>query len=319
MISLDLNSSPRMIVRYSILSDDTSKNPKDIRRVAEFICSIISVKIYLLPYTECTIVIYTLQRYLNRLQEILNYLEIKNAAFVIMENEEDIAFADSIKNCSVVDRICIRRMLADFRELPESSFRLLLGTDCYFFRVPHEVISYTWNQNHEAKVLYMIDNQTFRGKRYKLRFYRSPILEGLLGDFYCIAPGVSLKRESIMSCLKLIDDWPLYQRWQPDLPKFMKKKVHACEQQAAAMLLGQFPGKALPSSLYNHNLPKNGCVLLHAHQPWLNMALKEIPQDLSDMVKNVWQDLGYTEIIKLTEKLPMSNVQLWKRKIKQML
>lgn len=308
-----------LVIRYSALFDDTSKEPKDIERVSELVCSLLSLKLFLFPYLDCHLVIYTLDCYKPRLQEILNYLEINNFSFIFLDSKEDIAVAESIKNCTHVDRIVIRRMLADFRELPSSTFRLLMGADCYFFQPPQEIISYTWNKNPPHKILYMIDNFTFRGIPYKLRFYRPEILKGLLGDFYCLAPGVSLNRESIIRCLKLIDDWPLEDRWIPSLPRNMKNLVHACEQQAVAMLLGQFPGKALSSSLYNHWMPRSSCVLLHSHFPWQIISLQEMPQELALLVKKCWKDLGYQKIIEAAENVEINRTVLLKRRVKQLL
>jgi hypothetical protein len=158
-----------ILIRYSALFDDRSDDPKDIERVAELLCSLLSLQLFLLPYVDYYLIIYTLEPYIQRLQELLNLLKIKLFSFIIIDDQKDIAFSESIKNCSWVDRICIRRMLTDFRELPSHTFRLLMGTDCYFFNVPQEIIAYTWNQNPDYKVYYMIDNLTFGGKPYKLR------------------------------------------------------------------------------------------------------------------------------------------------------
>lgn len=190
-------------------------------------------------------------------------LQISNFKFIFLNSQGDLKFADTIEHCSSVDRICIRRMLADFRELRSDKFRLLMGTYCYFFRIPQEIIAYTCNSNPERKVLYMIDNLSTGGKPYRLRYYRPEILGGLHGDFYCLAPGVTLQAESIKSCLKIVDDWPLSRSYLPDLPKDLKQMVFPCEQQAASMLLGQFPGKMLSPLLSNHMSPRKETVLLH--------------------------------------------------------
>lgn len=99
---------------------------------------------------------------------------------------------------------------------PTDQHRLLIGCDIFFLKVPQEVLAFTWQPDKQAKVLYMADVNSFAGALYKLRYYKPPILEGLLGDFYCLAPGVRLAEDAIRGCLKMIDDWPAnIHRWEP--------------------------------------------------------------------------------------------------------
>ncbi len=288
--------------------------------MAQLVFSLLSLKLFVLPYAgACSIIIYTLDKYIPPLKKNLDSLSIANYDFYILDSPSDIDFAESLENCSEVDRICVRRMLADFRVLPVDSFRLLLGNDIYFFSPPQEIISWTFNLNPSVNVLYMIDDFFFKEQPYKLRYYRPEILGGLLGDFYCIAPGVSLERTSIVSCLRLIDDWPPYRRWIPELPRHMTKMVHACEQQAAAMLLGQFVGKALPSSLYNNYVPRKNCVVLHTGHPWLNISLGQIPPELASQVLEVWKQLGYHHILEAAKPIQINRATRLYREIKQFL
>jgi|GEM_PF-2472387 len=288
-----------LVIRYSALFTDQSDNPKDKERMAQLVFSLMTLRDFVLPYVNYQIVIYTTEDFKDRLQEIFYLLEIAKFELILLDNQNDIDFSESINRCSLVDRICIRRMLADFRELPTNSFRLLLGNDIYFLSIPHEIISYTWNFDPETKVLYMIDDFFFRTKPYRLTYYRGNILEGLLGDFYCLAPGIELSRDSIKSALKIIDGWPPYRRWEPELPRNMTKVVHACEQQAAAMLLGNFPAKCLPKSFFNNCVASKKCVVLHSGQPWRNIALGEIPRKIAEQAMSLWSNLGLIDCVNL--------------------
>lgn len=179
-------------------------------------------------------------------------------------------------------------MLADFRELPSDNFRLLLGIDCYFFSPPHELIAFTWSNTPKFKLIYAVDNYTFSGKLYSVPYWRANVLAGLLGDFYCLAPGVSGSRSSIVGCLKLIDDFPSSDRLMAG-----SGVTHACEQIAAAILLAQFPSRALSDSLYVHWAYKPGCVMLHGKNP--DNLLSVMPSELAKKLVEYWELLGYRE------------------------
>jgi hypothetical protein len=171
--------------------------------------------------------------------------------------------ASEIKHKTRTDHRCIVRMLADFHILPVDQHRLLIGCDVFFLDVPQELLAFTWNPEKRAKVFYMTDINTFGGVPYKLRYYKPPILDGLLGDFYCLAPGVHLTEQAISGCLKMIDDWPVGPaRWEPLLNW---DGTHACEQQAAAILLQPFGGQPLPVDRYSHEAPHAGLTVLHSH------------------------------------------------------
>jgi hypothetical protein len=316
MTDLKANKYNKLIVRYCLLCDDTSFDTKDISRVAELVCSLLSLKLYLLPYVEHEIVCYTEEAYLKRLEQIFSLIGISSFHFILLNDKEDFEFSQSLKYASPVDRICVRRMLKDFRELSSENFRLLMGNDCYFFSKPNNIFDFM-EEDYTNSVMYMIDNLTFLGMPYHLRYSETNILRGLLGDFYCLSPNVSLCIESIMSYLRTIDSWPPLRRWRPDLPKFMSNKTHACEQQCAAILLAKYKSFQLPSSTYNHLIPKVNCVLLHSHAPWLNIFLEEMPVELRLLVKEYWSILGYNEIIRLTQEFEINHLELTKRRIKQ--
>ncbi len=94
----------------------------------------------------------------------------------------------------------------------------------------------------------MIDNVTWLGVPYRLRYHRGKMLEELLGDFYCLGPGVSLNVEDIKQCLLTIDAWPI----EPNrfLPSSNSLAV-ACEQMATALLLARFESVQLPIDGYS--------------------------------------------------------------------
>ena len=189
-------------------------------------------------------------------------------------------------------------MLADFRELPANVFRLFLGTDCYFFAPPKEIIAFVRNPDQPYKVLYAIDGSTFN-KLYSLRYYSGNILNGLLGDCYCVAPEIFLERETIMSCLKLIDSWPPLGRWVPDLPG--PKRVHACEQQAASILLAQFTARKLPHPRYSHFFMHPKTIFLHMRRPWDSGRSWKLtwgmPKRLISALEKIYKQLNYDNIL----------------------
>ncbi len=280
------------LIRYQMMCDDTSGDPADQRRVAELVCSLVSLKLFLLPSCDVRIVVYTLPQHMARLSQILEYLGFPGYAMVDLAKPEDEKFASTIEHCSFVDRLCIRRMLTDFGELPRDEFRLLIGTDCYFFRPPLQFLSFLAdNSGSREEIVYMVDNYTFAGKFYRLTYYDKQTLAGLMGDFYCLAPGVSLEREAIVSCLKMIDSWPPRGRWSPERPAF-PDGVHACEQQAASILLGTFSARRLPTSLYNHVFAFPNCELLHSHGPAGLIRKGVMPQALAEATLKSWRDLG---------------------------
>jgi hypothetical protein len=47
--------------------------------------------------------------------------------------------------------------------------------------LPQELLAFFWKP--VKKVFYMTDVNSFAGSLHKLRYYKPPILEGLLGDF----------------------------------------------------------------------------------------------------------------------------------------
>ena len=288
-------SGQPLIVRYQLLGDDTSGLLPDKARVAELVCSLTSIKLYVQPHWPVRIVLYTLPQHRARLSGILECLGFSDFLVLDVIDPEDQAFADSIVHGTAIDRFCVRRMLTDFRVLPVDSFRLLLGTDCYFFRPPSELFAFL-SQACDAQVLYMVDNLTFAGELYRLRYFDGKILNGLLGDCYCLGPSVTLDGSAIRACLRMIESWPPQRRWVPDCPD-LNGLVHACEQQAAAILLAQFPARQLPASAYHHLIPRAGCTLVHAHAPWTLMQRSCMPRPLQDATLQNWQNLGLTVLV----------------------
>ncbi len=252
-----MDPAGRLTLRYCALFGAHTETE---RQYGEFCLSAASVKHFLAPYVDLSIVLYTLPEYAESVQRVLNQLDLRHE-IELLDNVEDAQFADSIEHCQPIDRICIRRMLQDFRALDDDSFRLLMGTDCFLLGVPDEVISFTWNPRRERMVLYAQDVTTFGGVPYKLRYWRGRLLDGLLNDFYCLGPGVTLQPDAIRKCLRLIDRWPPTGRFDPpyDGP------VHACEQMAAAMMLAQYNSEPLRPDRYSHMSISLDTVMVHTH------------------------------------------------------
>lgn len=250
-----------LIVRYNVFFPETEFN------YFELALSLTTLDAYVGPYIPMRVIIYTLERFKPYLTRLCSSFRFEHRVVALDRDHPDLyarntEFAATIKNCLPVDRICINRMLCDFELLPADTHRLLIGTDIFFLDVPQEVLAFVWSEDPKEKVLYAFDNTTFGGVKYKLTHYRPPILEGLLGDFYCLAPGVRLRRDSIIGCLRMIDAWPTTpNRYQPPFLDV----VNACEQQATAILLQQFGGITLPQERYSHWHYTPSVAVLHTH------------------------------------------------------
>ena len=238
------------------------------RREIELGLSLVMLEHKVSRYLSLSVVIYTLAAYKQAYIELCNQFTFPSR--VIALDEEYVSefarwqeISSEIQNKTTADQHCIVRMLADFHILPKDAHRLLIGCDVFFLDVPQEVLRFVWNENKRCGVLYLVDGYSFAGVPYRLRYYHPPILDGLLGDFYCLAPGVHLGEDAIHGCLKMIDAWPTGpKRWEPELSY---DQTHACEQQATAILLQPFGGEPLPTERYSHIVQHPGMAVLHSH------------------------------------------------------
>ena len=236
----------------------------------ELLLSVTTLEAQVSRYANITLVFYTLSAYKQNYLDLCAMFSFPSRVIALDEEyPEELtrweAVANEIKHKTNTDHRCIIRMLADFHILPVDQHRLLIGCDVFFLNVPQEVLAFTWNPVKQAKVLYMADVNSFAGVPYKLPFYKPPILEGLLGDFYCLAPGVHLTEQAIGGCLKMIDDWPANaHRWEP-MTTFAGNHAHACEQMAAAILLQPFGGQLLPVGRYSHLTVLRELAVIHTH------------------------------------------------------
>jgi hypothetical protein len=235
----------------------------------ELALSLVTLERQVAPYVDICVIIYTLSAHKeSHLGFCANFKFSTRVIALDAEYIEEFSrwqqIATEIKNKTATDQLCIIRMLADFHILPADAHRLLIGCDIFFLDIPQEVLRFVWDQEKEAKVLYMMDVYSFAGVPYRLRHYKPPILEGLLGDFYCLAPGVQLKEKTIHGCLKMIDAWPTGPgRWDPEI---IYPLTHGCEQQATAILLQTFGGQALPRQRYSHICQLASLAVLHTHR-----------------------------------------------------
>lgn len=251
-----------LTVRYNAMFTETS-HP---RAYAELAWSLAGLELYLAPYAQLHVEVFTSREARPSLARLLEATRLAHRLTAV--DEEDAAayafaqsFAQEIRTASPVDRICIARMLTDFRLLPADRHRLLLGADVFFVGVPDELLAYAWEERPRAGVAYAVDVTSFKGKRYGLRYWHGPLLRGLLGDLYCLAPGVTLSGDVIRSCLRLVDSWPRARRFDPAIDD----ELTVCEQQAAAILLAPFGGLELPPERYTHYRWHDGAVALHTH------------------------------------------------------
>ena len=238
------------------------------RREIELGLSMVTLEHKVSRYLPISVVIYTLAAYKQAYNALCSQFTFPSRVIALDEEyASEFArwqeIASEIQNKTTADQHCIIRMLADFHILPREAHRLLIGCDVFFLDVPQEVLRFVWNGNKKDGVLYLVDRYSFAGVPYRLRFYHPPILDGLLGDFYCLAPGVRLAEDAIHGCLKMIDAWPTGpKRWEPELSY---NETHACEQQAAAILLQPFGGEPLPAPRYSHITQVPEMAVLHSH------------------------------------------------------
>lgn len=295
-----------LVVRYAAMFDGSSDSPRDKERLAEFAFSLLSLKKNVAAYIPCHIVIYTASEFRPRLQWLMELTGHENVSFVGLRTTQTERLAGALQNLTAIDRICVMRLLTDFTRLDtltdSRSPRLLVGTDIYFLRPPVEVLKFVSNgrtREREPTVLYMIDNFNFRGLPYRLRYWSGQLIPGLLGDFYCVDPGVRLEGAEIEKTLRIIDEWPRADRWVPRPPRGMKDLVHACDQQAASILLARYRSQQLPSKRYQHWAPNGQTDVLHGITPWVHAHKRMVPDELANAAVTLWRTLGYHEYAEL--------------------
>lgn len=224
----------------------------------ELALSLVTLEAFVAPHIELEVVIYTTRRFVASLSAHCDQLDLNCRLIAIDEREQgaaDQAFASSLQHLTLVDRICVVRMLSDAELLNPSRYRLLLGADVFFLEPPTEVIDFA---RGGTGVLYMQDHLSTKGP-YRIRYFEGDTLESFLGDFCCLSPGVQFGREAVMDCLRMIDAWPTEpSRYDPPLPG-----VTTPEQHAASILLARFAGRALPTERYAH-IVEGECVM-HTH------------------------------------------------------
>lgn len=261
-----------LTVRYSALFEPSLHEQKYL----EMTLSLLTLEHFVAPYVKLEVILYVNSEFSSAFRELMLNFSFTYRLYCPLASaqyENDRQFVSTIERAEDVDKICIIRMLNDFRELSCSNYRLLIGTDVFFFGIPDELLSFCWSEDPDKRVLYMADVTTFRGGLYQLRYFKKNILEGLLGDFYCLAPGVSLREDSITGCLKMIDGWPV----QPSryIPAIAGRSTQ-CKQQAASILLHQFGGELLPPVRYSHNQIGPEVIVCHTHD--LGQAIRHVPQ-----------------------------------------
>jgi len=257
----------------------------------ELLLSLLTLEQRVAPYIDLRVVIYTLTIYRAGFQRLSTQFKIP-FSIIALDTEfaakyaEWTAVANSIQHALPVDRLCIVRLFADFHVLPADEHRLMIGCDVFFLEVPQELLAFIWKGKKKSKVLYLSDAYSFAGVPYRLRYYHPPILEGLVADFYCLAPGVKLHENAIHGCLKMIDDWPtIPRRWDPPLHSSI---VHACEQQAAAILLQPFKGESLPVERYANNFENPGLTVFHGHAT--KFVVKRLNEDIMARSRAIIED-----------------------------
>jgi len=234
----------------------------------ELLLSLLSLEQRVARYLDLCVVIYTLADFKQGFLNLCTHFDFPTRVIALDEEYASLYkcwndFASTIRQKMQVDQLCIIRMLADFHILPPSEHRLLTGCDIFFLDVPQELLRFVWKEKKKKKVLYLQDVFSSAGVPYRLRYYPHPILEGLVGDFYCLAPGVHLEEADIRNCLTMIDTWPTSPgRYDP---LSCIEETGTCEQQATAILLQPWGGKPLPLDRYAHFYQNQTLAVFHGH------------------------------------------------------
>jgi hypothetical protein len=272
-----------LTIRYAAFFAADRTNPK---LYSELALSLMTLDRHVAPYLDLVVRIHTIGPYVAAAEKLCANFSFRSEVVALDRViggrfEENAEFANSLSNLTEVDRFCVIRMLSDFALLDDDGFRLLIGTDIFFLDCPQEVFAFVWGPGDGNRVLYMQDLHSFSGAEYGIRYYHPPALPSLLGDFYCLAPGVKLSRSAITGCLKMIDVWPTSpSRFVPPTDG-----ATAPEQQAAAILLQRFGGEALPAERYAHIRGHSDLAVLHTHDiaevfrrlgPWSIETFQEI-------------------------------------------
>lgn len=272
-----------LTIRYAAFFAADQSNPK---LYSELALSLLTVDRHVAPYLDITVRIHTISPFVAAAEALCRHFSFPFEVVALdrIEGgrfEENAEFANALGNLTEIDRFCVIRMLSDFALLDDDGFRLLIGADVFFLDCPQEVFAFVWGPGDGKRVLYMQDLHSFSGAEYGIRYYHPPALPSLLGDFYCLAPGVKLSRSAITGCLKMIDAWPTTpSRFVPSTGG-----ATAPEQQAAAILLQRFGGEALPAARYAHIHAHPDLAVLHTHNiadvfrrlgPWSVEAFQEI-------------------------------------------
>ncbi|MCP1216157.1 hypothetical protein NKW53_08785 [Acetobacter orientalis] len=258
-----------LIVRYSAFfnADISSGN-----KYFELVISLMTVNKFLQPYVGLKVIIYTMHSYKKSFEVLLEKYGFSYEVWDLdaMHPQfwhNSVEFSKSLSNLTEIDKICTVRMLSDFHLLDKNAYRLLIGADVYFLGIPDEVLGFVWSGSAEKKekILYMRDMYTFGGFEYKIRHWAGEHLSGLLGDFYCLAPEVTLDVSAVQGCLRMIDSWPVVPSRYDPTPPHNLSGVTTPEQQAASLLLAPFGGTKLPANRYSHYQYFPELVLLHSH------------------------------------------------------
>mmetsp|Transcript_57827 Transcript_57827/g.135180 ORF Transcript_57827/g.135180 Transcript_57827/m.135180 type:complete len:389 (+) Transcript_57827:41-1207(+) len=180
----------------------------------------------------------------------------------------------------------VRRTLADGKHLPVEASRLLLGTDISFLAEPQTFLAEA-RKLLRGQALYMWDDDSFQGNRYKLTDYPGPQCTGLLGDFIFMTPGVSMLEGLLQEKMLWYESQRSGPRVTPECKicddPFVSGRLHGIDQFATAMALGEATAKghvpgcvALPASKFHNGVmrPRTiaGLEVVHDKQISSNMC-----------------------------------------------
>ncbi len=271
-----LDPDSTLTVRYSALfpSDPTQASLK------ELVLSLTTLEAHVAPYVDLKVILYVSRSDLRSYERVTRRFPLPITLLPLDDLADfaaDVEFANGIQHCETVDRICILRLLNDFRHIPVSANRLFVGCDVFFVAPPDEILSACWSTSRTGDLLYMVDGHTFGGAMYTLRHFHGPHLAGLLGDFYYLPPRVALSEAAIKGCLRLVDGWPAQEcRYVPAI----HYRSTQSEQQALSILLAQARARPLPTERYSHIAARAGMAVVHTHD--LESVLNLLPPPVTE-------------------------------------
>jgi len=283
-------ASTGAVIRYCALFDGTNH-----KLTAEIAASLVSLRLYLLPYIGCKkVVLYTKECYRSWACNLLNVcLGDTTPCEVIALDELEFEYCKFLESLDgyEITKICVLRLLADARLLGFENHRLHLGNDILFRSPPHELINflYTTSINYPADCFYLADDYTFTGRMYSLGRYSGKFAKGIISDFFALSPHVRLSENDILGAVRLVNSISESDRWQPKLP-WPAPPGFAIDQLALGVLMGGAACQSAPHNRYNHVVIRKNTCICHTKISMNKLARMDV--NTACAIHDIWEKLS---------------------------